>query len=219
MGKILIVEDERAINDLIRMTMQLKGHECDSAFTGNEAKDLLEAGSYDLAFIDVMLPGLDGFVLIEGMKSPPPVIFVTAKADIADRVKGLRMGAQDYVVKPFDPLELLARAENALIRTRPASSVLCVLDVDLDVASHEVRKAGALVELTPQEFQLLELLMRNKNIALSREKLLDAAWGYDYLGGTRTVDIHVQKLRRKLGWADVIKTVFKLGYRLEVGQS
>lgn len=216
MGKVLIVEDEQAINDLICMTMQLKGHVCESAFTGQEAEELLAREQYDLVFMDIMLPGVDGFSLVEALRDPPPVIFVTAKADVADRVKGLRMGAQDYVVKPFDPLELLARAENALMRTRPASPVLVVLDVELDAARHEVRKAGELVELTPQEFQLLELLMRNKNIALSRDKLLDAAWGYDYLGGTRTVDIHVQKLRRKLDWAQIIKTVYKLGYRLEV---
>jgi len=216
MGKILILEDERAINDLIRMTMQLKGYECDNAFSGDEGKRMLEETQYDLAFIDVMLPDIDGFTLIEQLKNPPPVIFVTARAGVQDRVKGLRMGAQDYIVKPFDPLELLARAENALSRTLPSTSVLRALDVELDSARHEVRKNGAPVEMTPQEFQLLELFLRNKNIALSRDKLLDAAWGYDYLGGSRTIDIHVQKIRRKLDWNDVIKTVYKLGYRLEV---
>ena len=216
MGKILILEDERAINDLIRMTMQLKGYECDNAFSGDEGKRMLEETQYDLAFIDVMLPDIDGFTLIEQLKNPPPVIFVTARAGVQDRVKGLRMGAQDYIVKPFDPLELLARAENALSRTLPSTSVLRALDVELDSARHEVRKNGAPVEMTPQEFQLLELFLRNKNIALSRDNLLDAAWGYDYLGGSRTIDIHVQKIRRKLDWNDVIKTVYKLGYRLEV---
>ncbi|GHU82716.1 DNA-binding response regulator [Clostridia bacterium] len=216
MSSILIVEDDRAISDLIRMTMQLKGHACTSAFTGPEAAELLSAVRFDLVFMDVMLPGMDGFLLIENLHEPPPVIFVTARIEVSDRVRGLQMGAQDYVVKPFDPIELLARAENALARTQSHQQVLTMLDVEMDLERHEVRKCGALVEMTPQEYQLLALFMRNKNIALSRDTLLNAAWGYDYLGGTRTIDIHVQKLRRKLDWERAIKTIYKVGYMLEV---
>lgn len=190
--------------------MQLKGHECESAFTGPEAWKLLSISRYDLVFMDVLLPGIDGFSLMEKLHEPPPVIFVTARIEVPDRVRGLQMGAQDYIIKSFDPIELLARAENALARTQPHQHALTALDVEMDLDRHEVRKSGELVEVTPQEYQLLELLMRNKNIALSRDKLLNAAWGYDYLGGTRTVDIHVQKLRRKLDWECAIKAVYKL---------
>ncbi|NLG57799.1 MAG: response regulator transcription factor, partial [Clostridiales bacterium] len=143
-------------------------------------------------------------------------LYLTAKVDVAHRVRGLRLGAEDYMLKPFHPVELQARVDGILRRHRHKPQQYQALDVVLNLDTHTVTQMGLAVELTPQEFQLLAMLMRHKNMALSREQLLEAAWGFDYLGGTRTVDMHIQRLRKKLGWEQVIKTIFKLGYRLEV---
>lgn len=217
---ILIVEDDQAIAQLIAMTLHIADHQTMLCADGAEALRWLARNTCDLMILDVMLPGLDGFSLMEALKESgrplPPVLFLTAKLDVADRVRGLRLGAEDYLLKPFHPVELQARVDGILRRHRQEGEVLRVLDVLLDRGSRAVTKDGQPIELTPQELALLEMLMRHKNMALSREQLLQTAWGYDYLGGTRTVDMHIQRLRRKLGWEDVIRTVFKLGYRLEV---
>lgn len=216
---ILIVEDDQAIAQLIAMTLSLSEHQTSLCHDGEAACALLREGDYDLLILDVMLPGLDGFSLVERLRQEgrtlPPILFLTAKVEVPDRVRGLRLGAEDYMLKPFHPLELQARVDGILSRHRGSQEILTVGDVSLDRQTRTVTQAGETLWLTPQEYALLELLMRHKNMALSREQLLQAAWGYDYMGGTRTVDMHIQRLRQKLSWQEVIKTVFKLGYRLE----
>jgi DNA-binding response OmpR family regulator len=167
--------------------------------------------------MDIMLPGLDGFALMEHVPESTPVIFLTAMGKLADRVKGFKLGADDYIVKPFETIELLARIEAVLRRTNQSNHVFSLDNTVVNLESRTVTVEGREIELALREYELLEILIKNKNIALSREKLLKMAWDYDYLGETRTVDVHIQKLRKKLNWENRIKTVYKLGYRLEVG--
>jgi two-component system alkaline phosphatase synthesis response regulator PhoP len=215
LASILIVEDEAAINELIKRNLQLVGHQCHSVFDGKAAVCEIKSRSYDLMVLDIMLPGLDGFEVIR-QANGMPTIFLTAKSSLPDRMKGFSMGADDYLTKPFEMLELLARVEAVLRRTQKTTSSFELENVKIDFSSHQVFRGGRLVECTPKEFELLEVLVNNRNIALSREKLLELVWGYDFEGDTRTVDVHIQKLRKKLGWEDRIKTVYKLGYRLEI---
>ena len=215
MATILIVEDEMAINELIKRNLQLVGHQCHSVFDGKSAVSEIQNRSYDLMILDIMLPELDGFEVIRHANETP-TIFLTAKSSLPDRMKGFSMGADDYLTKPFEMLELLARVEAVLRRTQKAASSFELENVTIDFSSHQVFRCGQLVECTPKEFELLEALINNRNIALSREKLLELVWGYDFEGDARTVDVHIQKLRKKLGWENRIKTVYKLGYRLEI---
>ena len=214
MAAILLAEHERAINNLMAANLRLVGHQCDQAFTGQET--LAKAGRrpYDLVLLDVMLPGTDGFAVKAKLPADLPVIFVTARTNLGDKLRGLGLGAEDYIVKPFEILELLARVETVLRRTRSGSPVFRFQDIQVDLAAHRVLRAGQEVALTPQEYALLETLVLNRNLALSRDKLLEIAWGYDYQGETRTVDVHIQRLRRKLGLEKEIQTVYKIGYRL-----
>ena len=214
MANILIVEDEKLINDLIRKHLSLVGHVCAQAFDGSEALSMLP-GDYDLLILDVMLPGVDGF----GVKAAAgniPAIFVTARGSLEDRLRGLRMGADDYIVKPFEMLELSERGEAVLRRCGKSRKTVEFDDVVIDLESRTVRKGGEEVSLKPKEYALLEVLVRNRNLALSRDKLLALVWGYDYEGDSRTVDVHVQQLRQKLGLQERLKTVYKLGYRFEL---
>lgn len=215
MAHILIVEDENSINNLIAMNLTLVGHTSDQAFTGNEALEYIKHSTYALVLLDVMLPGIDGFSLIHDIPENTPVIFLTALGNLSDRVKGLNLGADDYIVKPFETLELLARIEASLRRTSRSQPVFSLDETVINLTSRVATVNGSEIELTLREFELLEVLIKNKNIALSREKLLKMAWEYDYYGETRTVDVHIQKLRKKLNWDDRIKTVYKMGYRLE----
>ena len=217
MAFILIVEDEAAINELVKRNLQLVGHQCHSVFDGKTAVSEIQHQSYDLMILDIMLPGLDGYEVIK-QAHETPTIFLTAKNSLPDRIKGFSMGADDYLTKPFEMLELLARVEAVLRRTQKTASRFEAGNVKIDFSSHQVFHNGQLVECTPKEYELLEVLVNNRNIALSREKLLELVWGYDFEGDTRTVDVHIQKLRKKLGWEDKIKTVYKLGYRLEIGR-
>lgn len=214
MASILIVEDDKPINELIARNLKLVGHTCEQIYDGLQAVTLVNAKTFDLIVLDVMLPGLDGFEVIERI-STTPVIFLTAKDGIGDRIHGLNMGADDYIVKPFDTLELLARVEAVLRRTMKGTHTFTADDTTVDLNGRKVMVCGSVIDMTPREFDLLEVLICNRNIALSREKLLELAWGYDFMGDTRTVDAHIQKLRKKLGWENRIKTVYKLGYRLE----
>lgn len=215
MADILIVEDETAINELIRRNLELVGHRCVSVYDGEEAIRRLQEGQFDLMLLDIMLPGVDGFEVYQTAEHVP-TIFLTAKGGLSDRVRGLRMGADDYIVKPFEMLELLARVEAVLRRTRKSGTDFVFYGVRIDFESRTIEKDGQETECTPREYELLETLVKNRNIALSRERLLDLVWGYDYEGDIRTVDVHIQKLRKKLGLEDCIKTVYKLGYRLEI---
>ncbi|ASA21171.1 response regulator transcription factor [Paenibacillus donghaensis] len=217
MASILVVEDEKSISDLITMNLKLVGHQFYKAYNGVEALNILEKEQVDLVLLDVMLPEMNGFEL---MKEIQPrnmaVIFITAKDSLADRITGFELGADDYIIKPFEILELLARINVALRHQDQPSSVFALDQVEVRLQERKVWKDGHPVELTAREFELLEVLIQNRNIALSREKLLELAWGFDYEGETRTVDVHIRQLRRKLGWEERIKTIFKLGYRLEV---
>lgn len=215
MARILIVEDEKPINALIRKNLELVGHQCVSAFDGEAAVDETEKQAFDLILLDIMLPKTDGFQVIKELHEEIPVIFLTARGAVEDKVKGLKLGAYDYIVKPFDMLELQARVESVLRRIKKADGSFCLGGVTVDLFAREVYSNGCLVDFTPQEYLLIEALIKNRNIALSRDKLLDLAWGYDYGGDTRTVDVHIHNIRKKLDWEDVIKTVYKLGYRLE----
>jgi len=214
MAHILIVEDDRDINDLIARNLKLVGHTYNQVLDGISAITAAEE-DFDLILLDVMLPGLDGFGVIKKI-SNTPTIFITAKDGLEDRLTGLSLGADDYIVKPFEMLELLARIEAVLRRTQKNNTAFSLDGANIDMTTRTAKVQGQEIDLSPKEFDLLEVLIRNQNIALSREKLLELAWGYDYFGETRTVDNHIQKLRAKLGWENRIKTVYKLGYRLEV---
>lgn len=220
MAKILIVEDEPSINELIRRNLILVGHECIQAYDGKMALEEVQKQPIDLLILDVMLPYVSGFEVMDQLSrdknDPVPVIFLTAKDNLSDRIKGLHSGADDYMVKPFETLELLARVEAVLRRTQKHSKRFLMDHAEVDLEGRKAYYHGRLVDLAPKEFELLEALILNRNVALSRDKLLELAWGYDYTGDTRTVDVHIQKLRKKLGWEDRIQTVYKLGYRLEV---
>lgn len=216
-NRILIVEDEEAIAKMIAMNLKVANYKVQVYNDGQEAAESLALDhEYDLALLDVMLPGMDGFELLEVMKQYEiPVIFLTAKDDLGSKIQGLKGGAEDYIVKPFEILELLVRMEKVLARTERLQQVIHILDMEIDFAGHTVRQNGQEVPLKPKEFELLAVLVRNKNIAISRENLLKMVWGMEYLGETRTVDVHIGQLRKKLGLSGHIKTVSKMGYRLE----
>mgnify|MGYP003204876573 CR=1 FL=1 len=198
MKPILIVDDEAPIRALIRLTLERAGYTCDEAATGTEAADKIEANTYDLALLDIMLPGPDGYELLDYLRSvQTPVIFLTAKTAVADRVRGLHLGADDYITKPFEPTELVARVE---------------------AAARRVTRSGTPLHLTPREFDLLEVLLRNRGIVLYREVLYERVWGLDAEYDSRTLDLHIQRLRKKLGWKNEIRTVFRVGYVLERGE-
>ena len=216
MIRILVVEDEQAISNLIAVNLRKAGYACDCVYDGMSAADALEEGAYDLVLLDVMLPEVDGYELM-GYIAPLgiPVIFLTAKASVADRVKGLRLGADDYLTKPFEIIELLARVETVLRRCHKTEQFLTEGDLVIDTASRTVKKNGTMVNLTNKEYEILLLFVRNKNIALYRETIYERIWGGEYTGDSRTVDLHVQRMRRKVGWEEKIVTVYKVGYRLE----
>ena len=215
MATILIVEDEIPIHELIRRNLQAVGHTCLSAFDGKEAIQIQAQREVDLILLDIMLPELDGYEVFHQLRGTP-TIFLTARSSLSDKVKGLTLGADDYLVKPFEMLELLARVDAVLRRTKKEGKSFELDAVKIDFESRQAFLNDKPVDCTPKEFDLLEVLVINRNIALSREKLLELAWGYDYVGDTRTVDVHVQKLRKKLDMESRIKTVYKMGYRLEV---
>lgn len=217
MKKVLIVDDEDEIREILRMNLELAGYECLEADDGEKAIRILESEILDIILLDIMLPKKDGFQIAEEIvKKDIPIIFLTAKENVMDKVKGLKLGADDYIVKPFDSMELLARIEAVLRRRGKSDDSFKYKNVKVDFSQRIVAIDGEFIELTSQEFNLLEVLIKNKNLALSRDFLVEKAWGYDYFGDTRTVDIHVQRLRKKLNWDNVIVTVFKYGYRLEI---
>lgn len=215
MRPILIVEDERPIADLIALTLTGAGYTCEQANDGETAADLIAERDYELAILDIMLPKIDGYELLGYLRSVgTPVIFVTAKTTLHDRVRGLNLGADDYLTKPFEPLELVARVESVLRRTGRANVVLQAFGVTLDPAARTVEQNGKPVHLSPREFELLELLMRNRGLTLYREVLYERLWG-DETFDSRPLDLCVTRLRKKLGWKNEVCTVFRVGYRLE----
>jgi len=216
MLSILIVEDEQAIANLIYVNLNEEGYRCVWASDGKQAADFIEKEDYDLILLDIMLPEIDGYELLEFIKPiGTPVIFITAKGTLDDRIKGLRLGADDYLVKPFQIGELLARVEVVLRRFGKSEKQLVFKDVSINTDSRQVIKNNHHIDLTVKEFDLLVELVRNKNVALYRHRLYEKVWQEEFIGETRTLDSHIQRLRKKLGWEDCIKTVFRIGYRLE----
>ena len=216
MLNILIVEDEQAISNLIYVNLTAEGYHCTCALDGKQAADFIESENYDLILLDIMLPEIDGYELLEYIKPlGTPVIFITAKGAVNDRIKGLKLGAEDYLVKPFQIGELIARVEVVLRRFGKSEKQLAFKDVLINTDSRQVINNGQIIDLTVKEFDLLVELIRNKNVALYRDRLYEKVWQEEFTGETRTLDSHIQRLRKKLGWEDYIKTVFRIGYRLE----
>lgn len=217
MTSILIVEDDEAIANLLYMDLRDEGYRCTIASDGKMAADMLvDIAKYDLILLDIMLPEIDGYELLEYIKpTGTPVIFLTAKGTVDDRIKGLKLGADDYIVKPFQSGEVIARIEAVLRRYGKNDNLLVFHDVKVDLESRRVLQNGKEVEFTVKEFDLLVELIQNKNIAQYRERLYEKVWNEPYMGDTRTLDTHIQRLRKKLGWEHYIKTVFRIGYRLE----
>lgn len=216
---ILVIEDDSAISELICMNLEAAGYGTQPVYDGLEAERLIreeKARDAALALVDVMLPGKDGFALLEDLRRVEiPVVFLTARADVISKVHGLKAGAEDYIVKPFEVLELLVRIEKVLKRTGRGRTQLQIRDVSIDLREHRVTKGGEEVALKPMEYELLVTLAQGKNVAFSREELLNRVWGTDFMGETRTVDVHVGRLRKKLDFHGVIHTIPKMGYRLE----
>lgn len=214
--KVLVVEDEEAIANLIIMNLKRAGYECDYGSDGKVGADLIENNDYDLILLDIMLPKIDGYELMEYIEPQGiPVIFITAKGSVKDKIKGLHMGADDYLVKPFSIDELLARVESVLRRYHKGMQEIFVLDIIINVPARKVKQNGHLVDLTNKEYELLVYLVQNKNIALYRDTMYEKIWQGEF-DNTRTLDLHIQRLRKKLGWQKQIKTVFRVGYMLEV---
>ncbi len=216
MVKILIVEDDDAIANLIYKSLIDEGYHCRCAFDGAQGAEYIEKEKFDLVLLDIMLPKVHGYELLEYLKpTNTPVIFITAKGSLEDKIKGLKLGAEDYIVKPFQVGELLARVEVVLRRYDKGAKQIVIGNVSIDMASRQVFQNGKVIELTMKEYDLLLELVRNKNIALYREQLYEKVWNEPFTGETRTLDSHIQRIRRKLHWDDKIKTVFRIGYRLE----
>ncbi len=213
---ILIVEDEIHIAKMIETTLSIggyKGHICNN---GKEAVERVLEEKFDLILLDVMLPDINGFQVIEEIRCKEvPVIFLTAMQDVLDKVRGLKLGAEDYVVKPFEAVELLARIEVVLRRTHRNKNILNYKDIVVDIDKHIVKINDIVVNLTPKEFEILVFFIQHVDIAITRERLLAAVWGYEFVGESRTIDIHVQHVRRKMNLNHHLITIPKLGYRLE----
>lgn len=216
---VLIVEDDQNIAELLRLYLEKEGYVAAIASDGGAGVEMFRKLQPDLVLLDVMLPGLSGFDLMDQIRPLGiPVIFLTALGTTADRVRGLRAGADDYLVKPFEVVELIARVESVLRRAGKGDEHFTVGDVDIDVRSMQVTKGGVPVQLTRKEYELLLLFVRNPNIALFRDTIYERVWESDFLGDSRTVDLHVQRLRKKLGWQDRLSAVYKVGYRLEAAR-
>lgn len=217
MIKILIVEDEKPISNLIRISLKNAGYFCDQAMDGGEAIEKIDEGKYDLILLDIMLPEIDGFELMQYIKPLEiPVIFLTAKKEVKDKVKGLRLGAEDYIVKPFEVAELIARVEVVLRRYNKTEEIFKINGLTINCSSMKVARSGQEISLTPKEFELLLLFVRTPNTALYRETIYERVWGGEMAFGSKTVDLHVQRLRKKTGLQKELIAVKKVGYRLEV---
>lgn len=213
LGKILIVEDEQAIVDLILMGLRSNGYKVDYTLDGEAGADFIMENHYDLILLDIMLPKFDGYELLEYAKQEKiPVIFITAKSELKDRVKGLNKGADDYIVKPFEMEELIARVNSVLRRYK---GTIKLPNITIDTKTHEVKKGNVVVRLTPKEYDLLIYLIENAGNILTREQILASVWNKE-MEDTRTVDLHLGRLRKKLGLDTVIKTLPKVGYLFEV---
>ncbi len=217
MIRILIVEDEIPISNLIKLSLKNEGYVCDCAFDGESAADKISETSYDLILLDIMIPVIDGFELMEFIRPlGVPVIFITAKNSVHDKVRGLRMGAEDYIVKPFEVIELLARVDVVLRRYHKTSDLIEIAGLTIDSRSRKVYRKEEEISLTPKEYELLLLFAQNPNTALYRETIYERIWEKEYDYGSKTVDLHIQRLRKKVHWEKELQAVNKVGYRLEV---
>ena len=219
MKKILVIEDEIAINDLICMNLEIAGYQPVPFLDGGEfSRHLAEKADYDLALLDIMLPGKDGFALLKELKAHGiPVIYLTAKGDLPSKIKGLKSGAEDYIVKPFEMLELLVRMDNVLKRYgKEDTEEIRIKDVVIDEKKRVVEKGGKEISLQPMEFDCLMAFWKYRNRVITRDQILNMLWGVDFDGESRTVDVHVGNIRKKLDFFDVIITVPRVGYRMEV---
>lgn len=219
-ARILVIEDEMSINDLLCMNLEIAGYETVGYLDGNEAYEaIIQDHAFQCALVDIMLPGRDGYSLLPKLKQYEiPVIFLTAKGDIASKIKGLKEGAEDYIVKPFEIMELLARIEVVLRRYKKLDRMIRILGLEIDTDSRTVLKDGVYINLTKKEYDILLLFARNPGSVLFREMIYDRVWGGDYVPGSRTVDLHVQRVRKKVGWENYLISVPKMGYRLEVAK-
>ena len=214
MATILVVDDDLSIREMLHAHIELAGHECLLAENGMEARMFLKERKIDISLLDIMMPREDGFSIAKLFFDVHiPVLFLTAKTAVDDRVKGLRLGAEDYILKPFEPAELLARID-VVLRRNSATFKKIYKDalLTIDFSARIVRWEDTLVSLTSLEFDLLALLVEKEGCAIRRDTLLTHVWGYDFCGETRTVDVHIQRLRKKLRM-DSIETVYKYGYR------
>ena len=222
MKRILVVEDEASIRELVALNLKMTGWEVLEAPSAERALELIQKNPpCDVALLDIMLPGMDGFSLCETIRHGDPyigIIMASAKGQESDKIRGLSIGADDYITKPFEPTELVARVEAVLRRCGKAQGTLAAFDVVLDPAARRVTRSGTALHLTPREFDLLEVLLRNRGIVLYREVLYERVWGLDAEYDSRTLDLHIQRLRKKLGWKNEIRTVFRVGYVLERGE-
>ncbi|BCJ96801.1 DNA-binding response regulator [Anaerocolumna cellulosilytica] len=217
MINILLVEDEKNIAFLLYANLTQAGYDCVCVYNGTAAVEKIDTHKYDLILLDIMLPEIDGYDLAEYIRPKKiPIIFLTAKSSVLERVKGLKLGADDYIVKPFEMIELLARVEAVLRRYNLCDTKISFMEIEIDTISRKVTKGGRDVALTVKEYDMLLFFIRNKSIALFRDKIYESVWGGDYTGDSRTVDLHVQRLRKKLNWEDTIISVYKIGYRLDV---
>jgi DNA-binding response OmpR family regulator len=217
MVDIMVVEDEKPISNLIALSLKKAGYHCECAYDGLEALDMLDKHYPDLILLDIMLPGADGFEILEYVKPLEiPVIFLTAKGELSNRVSGLRLGAEDYIVKPFEIMELLARIEVVLRRYKKLDRMIKILGLEIDTDSRIVTKNNIPINMTKKEYDILLLFARNPGNVLCRETIYERVWGGDYIPGSRTVDLHVQRVRKKAEWEDYLISVPKMGYRLEV---
>ena len=213
---ILAVDDEKPIAELLRVSLSRAGYQCTCAYDGAQAASLIEKEAFDLILLDIMLPVIDGFALMDYIRTTGvPVIFLTAKNAVSDRVKGLKMGAEDYVVKPFDILELLARVEGVLRHHGKLQTILQVGDLEVNTLSMTVTRCGEEVPLTRKEYDLVHLFAQNVGVVLAKTTIYERVWGGEYPENTRTVELHIQRMKRKVGWDDKIHSIYGMGYRLE----
>lgn len=223
--KILVVDDDQNIAELISLYLQKEGYDTQEAYTGKQGVDAFESYKPDLILLDVMLPEMDGYDVCKSIRrtSKTPIIMLTAKCDVFDKVLGLELGADDYIAKPFDPKELTARVKAVLRRSTatedevPARNQIVLEDLIIDKDNYSVTYEGNLIELPPKELEVLYFLASHPKQVFTREQLLDKIWGYDFVGDTRTVDVHIKRLRDKFEgdhpWS--IKTVWGVGYKFE----
>lgn len=215
MKKILIAEDDQGIREMLEIALKAKHYSYQSTGNGREALSMIDQEKFDLILLDIMLPEYDGFQIMEYVHPKKiPVIFMTAKGALADRIKGLNLGADDYIVKPFDISELFARVNAVLRRSQQYDNIIRFKNIKVDVLARTVEKDNQEVILTLKEFELFRMLERNKNIAVFREQLFEEVWNEPFDYTTRTLDLHIQKLRKKLDLHEEIQTIYKIGYKL-----